>query len=99
MSDFSVFHFIAYLDPGTGSLLLQFLFGAVLGTGMWFRRHVIAAVASIFHGGETESEEASREAAPELSEESVTDATASTEETRETGETEEAPEEVPAATH
>ena len=96
MSDLTVLNFIAYLDPGTGSLIVQFLFGAIVGSGVWFRRHVIATVARIFRRGGTETEEAPREAVPETSEEPVKEATGVTEAT---GEAEEAPEEVPAATH
>ena len=50
----------AYLDPGTGSLLVQFLLGAIVGSGVWFRKHVIATVARLFRIGGKSSEEASR---------------------------------------
>ncbi len=58
MSDPTAFHFIAYLDPGTGSLIVQFLLGAVVGTGVWFRKHVIATVAGLFRFGRKGSGEA-----------------------------------------
>ena len=45
MSDLTV---IAYLDPGTGALLVQVIIGAVVGCGVWFRKYVIATVARLF---------------------------------------------------
>ena len=31
---------LAYLDPGAGSILLQFLIGGMLGMGLFFRRSI-----------------------------------------------------------
>jgi hypothetical protein len=39
---------IAYVDPGSGMLMLQMLGGAVLGAWFYFRRSVARATSRIF---------------------------------------------------
>jgi len=39
--------FFSYIDPGTGSLVLQMLIAGVVGTGVFFRR----AVSRLFRRG------------------------------------------------
>ena len=41
---------VAYLDPGSGAVLLQLLLGIVIGLGISFRR-AIARVFGIFRRG------------------------------------------------
>ena len=41
---------LAYIDPGTGSILLQFLIGALVGAGLFFRQSLFA-VANFFRSG------------------------------------------------
>jgi hypothetical protein len=38
---------LAYIDPGSGSLLLQLAMGCVLGTGLFFRQN-LARIFSLF---------------------------------------------------
>jgi hypothetical protein len=45
-----VFHF-AYLDPGTGSLIIQSLIGAIAGVAV-FGRRMLAAIKMKFKKGE-----------------------------------------------
>jgi len=42
---------LAYLDPGAGSILLQFLIGGLMGAGLFFRRS-IAGVFRLFRRGD-----------------------------------------------
>jgi len=42
---------LAYLDPGAGSVLIQLVLGAMIGTGLFFRRS-LACVFRIFRRGE-----------------------------------------------
>jgi hypothetical protein len=44
---------IAYIDPGTGGILLQFLIAALVGAGFYFRRG-LKKVASLFSKRKTE---------------------------------------------
>lgn len=94
MSDVTVLNFIAYLDPGTGSLLIQLLLGAIVGSGVWFRKYVIATVARLFRFGRESPEETPEEAAPGASPEAPAGP-----EVEVSGEAEEAREEVTEATH
>ncbi len=38
---------IAYIDPGSGSILLQFLFASAVGAVIYFRKFVSALVRSM----------------------------------------------------
>jgi len=38
---------VAYIDPGSGSLLLQLLVGSIVGLGLFFR-HNLARVLRLF---------------------------------------------------
>lgn|GEM_PF-3009642 len=40
---------IAYIDPGSGSLLLQFLLAGVVGSAVFFRNQVAGLVSWIRH--------------------------------------------------
>ena len=40
---------LAYIDPGSGSLLLQFLIAGIVGTGLFFRNQFGAAWTWIKH--------------------------------------------------
>ncbi len=39
---------LAYIDPGTGAIVLQILVAAILGIGVVFRRIFIAPFAALF---------------------------------------------------
>lgn len=41
---------LAYIDPGTGSILLQVLIGSVVGTGLFFW-HSLARFFGVFRRG------------------------------------------------
>jgi hypothetical protein len=41
---------LAYIDPGSGSLMLQLLVGSMLGAGLFFRQS-ISRVLSLFRRG------------------------------------------------
>ena len=43
MSDLSGLEFLCYIDPGSGSLLLQILISAVLGGWLFFRKQIAGA--------------------------------------------------------
>ena len=45
----------AYLDPGSGSILIQLLLAAILGLGVMFRSQ-IAKIKNLF-GGKSETDE------------------------------------------
>lgn len=45
----------AYLDPGTGSIVLQVVVAAVLSVGVYFRQYLLKPFA--FFGGKGESKE------------------------------------------
>jgi hypothetical protein len=42
----NIHHFFGYIDPGSGSLLLQFMIAAVLGTLGFFRRSIMSLFGS-----------------------------------------------------
>ena len=54
----SLMQFLAYIDPGSGSLLLQFLIAAFVGTLAFFRRSILA----LFSRSKSKPEEAERPA-------------------------------------
>ncbi len=66
MSDISGWY-LAYFDPGTGSILLQLLISSILGAGVFFR-HSLWRVVQLFRRspgselGESPSDEAARSA-------------------------------------
>jgi len=47
-------HYIAYVDPGTGSFALQALIGTVMGVGFAVRNHVKAFVQKFRKDSKTE---------------------------------------------
>jgi len=47
--DECVLMMLAYIDPGSGSLLLQFLLAAVIGSIMFFRNQAGAVVQWVRH--------------------------------------------------
>ena len=57
---------LAYIDPGTGTILIQFLIGACVGAGLFFRR-TIARLTGLF----TRSDAASTAQTPPSADESV----------------------------
>jgi hypothetical protein len=38
---------LAYIDPGSGTLLLQFLFAGIVGSGVFFRNQLIGLASWI----------------------------------------------------
>ena len=56
----------AYVDPGTGSLVIQAVLASAVGVGVVMRRHVRAFVDRM--RGRTQAETASAPAAPESDE-------------------------------
>lgn len=42
---------LAYIDPGSGSILLQLLVGSIVGLGLFFRQSV-ARVFGVFRRGD-----------------------------------------------
>lgn len=49
-------HFVAYIDPGSGSLFLQASIGAVLGLGYTLRNSIKRVVGAIAPRRRTDSE-------------------------------------------
>ena len=45
----------AYLDPGSGSILIQLLLAAILGLGVMFRSQ-LAKIKKLFGGKDTDNE-------------------------------------------
>jgi hypothetical protein len=46
----------AYLDPGSGSILIQLLLAAILGLGIMFRSQ-LAKIKSLFGGKDSDDED------------------------------------------
>jgi len=44
---FNNFFIFAYIDPGSGSILLQFLIASVVGAAFYFRRFITTLIHSI----------------------------------------------------
>lgn len=49
-----VFNFLAYIDPGTGSLIIQSLIGAAAGIAVFGRRALISIKQKFGRGKSTE---------------------------------------------
>jgi len=47
----------AYLDPGAGSILVQFLIGGAIGIGLFFRRGVGSILSRLRRGDKLTSSE------------------------------------------
>jgi len=59
---------LAYIDPGTGSILLQVLLGGLVGIGLFFRRAIFRVGRILIRGGEAATREAAQPANKSLSE-------------------------------
>lgn len=46
----------AYIDPGTGSMLVQILIGSILGGVFWFRDRIKKIIGRIFMGNKKTNE-------------------------------------------
>lgn len=63
-SELLVLHLFGYLDPGTGTLLLQLLIASVVTVGVYFRNALGAAMA-VITGRRLRAQEKNQDTEPE----------------------------------
>lgn len=61
---------IAYIDPGSGAMLLQWIIAGVIGSGLFFRRAIVGFFRKLFRMKDKTVEEDKPDSAPQPNNES-----------------------------